>query len=327
MWAAIIGISFGLVIAFGAWRVRSSVSLKADIATTPSPAPAPGQVRIAIDKPGNLDVITESPTSISGITKPLTWIVVSTDKEDYLAQSRDDGTFSLDIDLSPGLNHIKASSLNTQGSVSSEDILAVYSASFKGNPATPNTTSVNESSDSAVAMKFAEAGNPPKAYIGTVTDIVDSTIQIKSTDSQIQQIATTNKEISVVNTKGSSNKTVKLTDIAIGDFIVAMGFPDGNDVLDAQRILVTDSPLKSQITVAIKNVKDVSKKSLTLSSSNGDSEDTFTPDKNTSLQSYVDGKIKSAKMTDFSKSDMVITVSDTTGTPALSRSIFNLGNQ
>lgn len=303
LWAIIIGVSFGLVIAFGAWRVRSSVSLKADNpAVTPSPAPVPGQLKIAINKPGNLDVVTESPTGVTGITKPLTWVVVSTDKEDYITQSQNDGTFSLDIDLSPGLNHIKASSLNTQGSVSSQDILAVYSEFFKDGTATPSAV-------------FA------KAYIGTVTDIVDSTIQIKSTDSQIQQIATTNKEISVVNTKGSSNKAVKLTDIAIGDFIVAMGFIDGQDVLDAQRILVTDSPVKSQISVAIQNVEEVTKKSLKLS------EGSFTPDKNTTVQVYSDGKIKSAKITDFSESDKVITVSDTTGTPALSRSIFNLGKE
>lgn len=327
IWAAIIGISFGLVIAFGAWRVRSSVTPKSDLTVaTPSPAPAPGQLRIAINKPNNLDVVTEVPTNVTGITNPLTWVVVSTDSEDYLTQSQNDGSFSIDVDLSPGLNHIKASSVNAQGSSVSQDILTVYSSSFKENLATSESSENNTSSESALTLKLAKAGNPPKAYIGTVTDIIDSTIQIKSTDSQIQQIATNSQDLSVVNSKGSTNKSVKLTDIAIGDFIVAMGYIDGNEVLDAQRILITDSPLKSQIAISMQNVKEVSKKALTLSPAGGAEENIFTPDKNTTMESYSAGKVKSVKITDFSKSDLVITVSDTTGQPSLPRAIFNLGN-
>jgi len=321
VWAGVIGISFGLIIAFGAWRVRTSVATKEDGKPVPTATPQslPGQFKITINKPDNFDVVTESPTNISGITKPLTWVVISTDEDDYLTQSGNDGVFSVDVDLTPGLNRLKATSVNIQGNVSSQDILAVYSASFQ--------TNATDDANNTVAQKLAQSANPPKAYIGTVTDIADSTIQIKSTDSQIQQIETGTFDITVVNTKGTSNKTVKLTDIAIGDFIIAMGYVDKNDVLNTQRILIADSTAKTNIGVSMHNVDAVTKKTLTLSPTNGDEPQTITPDKNTSIESYSDGKIRSIKITDISKSDRMITVSDITGSPALSRSLFDLGSE
>ncbi len=328
VWAGAIGILFGLVIAFGAWRLRSSIIQK-DVSPAPteSPMPAVGRAKILINKPNNLSVVTESPTNISGITNALTWVIISTDDSDYLTQSQNDGSFALDVDLSPGLNHIKATSVNAQGELSSQDILAVYSSSFKESFATPEVSTEASEIEKSVALKMAQTANPPKSYIGTITDITDSTIQIKSTDSQIQQISTETDDISVVNTKGTSNKTIKITDIAIGDFIIAMGYVDGNEVLDAQRILVADSPVKSEINISMQKVESVSKKTLTVSPVGGGDSSTVTPDKNTSIQVFSDGKIKNAKITDISESDLVITVSDVTGSPTLCRSIFGLGSK
>ena len=314
LWAGVIGISFGLIIGFGAWRVRSSMTPKDAPTPTPNTQAGIGQFMIAVNKPENFDVVTSSSMGVSGITKPSTLVIISTEKGDYLTESLGDGTFSKEVDLVSGINNIKVSSVNMQGNVATQEIVAIYSASFQ--------TPTDE--DETVAQKIAQAGNPPKAYIGTVTDIADSTIQMKTTDRQIQQIETGGSGIVVVNTKGTNNKTVKLTDIAIGDFIVAMGYVDGDDVLDAQRILVTDSPVETKISVSIRKVNDVTKKSLTLVSENEGQATTITPDKNTSIESFSDGKIKEIKLSDISSSDTVVVVSDTTGTPALTRALFNL---
>jgi hypothetical protein len=171
----------------------------------------------------------------------------------------------------------------------------------------------------------AEASKNPKAYIGTVTDIADSTIQIKTIDSQIQQVDISGNGITVVNIVGTNNKTVKLTDVAIGDFIVAMGYVNGNQVLNAQRILITDPVTEPKISISLSNVTAVSKKSLTVTDVKSGQGSSITPDKNTDLESFANGKETATKITSINKNDLVIYVSDTTGTPAIVRSIFDIG--
>ena len=329
VWAGIIGISFGLVIAFGAWRVRSSVVSKAKPVPTSAPQIGVERNRITIDKPRNLDVIIASPFTVSGITKPLTWVVISAENVDYLTQSADDGTFSANIEPKAGVNHIKVTSVNTQGDESSQEVLAVYSSSFQSESSTDTKDSekTDSETDKEVALRVSQAENPPKAYIGTITDISDSTIQIKSADSQIQQIATDKYDVAVVNTKGTTNKTVKLADIAIGDYIVAMGYMDGNDVLDAKRILVSDTTTTTKISVSIQKVDSVTKKSLTVTPTAGGDASTITPNKDSEIMFFSEGKVRDIALSDIAASDTVIVVSDTTGTPVISRSLFNIKHE
>lgn len=326
VWAGIIGILFGVVIGFGVWRVRSKVTLKNEPIPTSSPQSGLGQFKITIDKPENLGVVTESPVSVSGITKSSNWIIVSTDEEDYITKSLEDGTFSVDVDLKAGINHIMASSINLQGNIASQKILSVYSESFQTSTPTPETATSEADIKKAVALKIAQAEKPPRAYIGIVTDIAESTIQIKSTDSQIQQISTNKLDIVVVNVKGTTNKIVKLADIAIGDFIVAMGYIDDNDVLDVQRILIADSPIEPKIGIYLQRVKIVGKNSLDLINIENGESVTITPGRNTVVNSFTEGKLKIIKLSGISESGLIITASDISVSPAIIRSLYNLGS-
>ncbi|QQS39511.1 hypothetical protein IPM62_02775 [Candidatus Woesebacteria bacterium] len=99
-----------------------------------------------------------------------------------------------------------------------------------------------------VQEKLEEAKNKAKAYIGTITDITDTTIQIKDAQGEIQQISS-NDDAMYVKTNGSSSK-ISLDDVAIGDYIVAMGFKNGTSVLSASRILITSvEPDLMKVTV------------------------------------------------------------------------------
>lgn len=318
LWVGIIGITFGLIIGFGVWRIKSALPSKEQAKPTSTPLAKSGQLKIAIDKPENFSVSTDSPITVSGITKTLTWVVVSTGNKDYLVKSQADGSFSVDVEIDSGINFIKTISVEGSESIQ-QKVLVIYSPSFQtmAPSASPKADSSESSADAeikkAVALKLSQVENSPKAYIGTVTDIADSTIQIKSMDSQIQQIETGKYEVGVVNTKGSVNKNVKVSDIAIGDFIVAMGYVDGNDVLDVTRILVANVPAETQISVSTKKVSKVSTKSLTL-----ESDETITPGKNIFIN---------APLSTFSVSDPVIVVSDITGSPSIVRSLFNLNKK
>ncbi len=331
LWAGIIGISFGLIIGFGVWRVKSKISQKNILAPSPTPqANLKGQLKIALNKPEDYSVTTESVITVSGITKSSSWVVASNETNDFITKAGNDGTFLLDVDLKSGVNILKVTSLNNQSETSTEKVLVVYSPSFQ--TSTPSPTSDSKSFeassesdiDKAVALKVAQVGNNPKAYIGTVTDITDTTIQIKSMNSQIQQIETGNNDVNVVDSKGTTTKIVKLTDIAIGDFIVAMGYVDGDEVLDVQRILITNTLTETQITTSIKKVVKEGTKSIEVIETDGSTQ-TITPGKNTEIYSYLEGKTTSIKLSSITENEYVIVVSDTTGTPSITRSIFDIG--
>ncbi len=264
VWAAIIGISFGLVIAFGVWRVNASLKPKG-ISTqkTPQPHAKNSEFQIVLDKPQNNDVVAQGTTAVSGITKPLSWTTVSGETDDYIVQADEQGVFSQNVSLISGVNQIKLTAFDTQGAQSVGKVLVVYSSAFQTKTTAlqgPDATS-EASIRQKVEAKIEELLNKPKAYIGTVTDITDSTIQIKTTDSQIKQISTAENGITVIKTT-PTNKTVKLTDIGIGDFIVAMGYVNSSSVLSAQRILVTDPITEPKVTATIGKISDIDKKAI-----------------------------------------------------------------
>lgn len=323
IWVIGVGIVIGLIFAFGVYRINSSLP-KPTPSATPNPVGGPQEFTITLDKPDNGDVITENSVTVTGITKSQSYVVLSGESGDYISQTDATGIFSQDVVLTAGVNQIKVTAFDTTGTQSSQKVIVVYSSSFQVQTIpTPDANSTSESDIRArVEQKVAAALNQPKAYLGTVTDISDSTIQIKDAASQIEQVSTGSDSITVVNQIGTNNKTIKLTDIAIGDFIVAMGYVNSNAVLTAQRILVTNPITEPKINVYMANVTDTSKKSLDVTQLPNGNRDTVTPDKNTDIESYSNGKSSVAKFASITEGDKIIYILDSTGTPAVVRSIF-----
>lgn len=83
----------------------------------------------------------------------------------------------------------------------------------------------------------------PRALVGTLTEITDSTLQIKTKAGEIA-LASTDEETSFVRLVRGRRSQVSFEDLVLGDFTVVMGFRNGNDVLEARRIITYDtSPL------------------------------------------------------------------------------------
>jgi len=308
VWASIIGITFGLVIAFGVWRINSSLKSKATKTEgTPLPQGNP-EFKIALNKPENDDVVTESAVAISGITKPRAILTFSGEDDDYIVSSGESGVFEEEVNLIPGVNQIKMTAFDPAGAQSTEKVLVVFSSSFKERSVpspSPDDSATGESDiRQKVAQKVADAMNRPKAYIGVVTDIADSTIQIKNQKSEIKQIAVSKDEATVANTVKGANKTVKLADIAIGDFIVAMGYINGNSVLSAQRILITDPVTEPTVVVAAGKGADIM------------------ASKNTLVFLFKDGKVTKSKASNIGDGDKVIYVTQSEGEKTSTRTVF-----
>ncbi|KKS95085.1 MAG: hypothetical protein UV71_C0012G0006 [Microgenomates group bacterium GW2011_GWC1_43_13] len=329
IWVVVIGITFGLIIAFGVWRVNSSLEGPKSDGPTPTPDSQNSEVefKITLSAPENNDVVTVSPVTVSGITKPLTWIVASGEAEDYILQSDDKGIFTQDVALEPGINRIGIAAFDPAGSQSVQKVLVVYSSVFQLKTATSplqDAASGSSAIREKVAQKVAAAMDQPKAYLGVVTDITSSTIQIKNPESQIEQIAIGTDGISVVNAKGTTSKAVKLSDIAIGDFIVAMGYVNGDGVLKAQRILITDPLEDSGLKAFIGKVVKTTVKTITVTDAAKGEESIITPGKNTVIKTFAGGKTVSVKMASIETDDLIIYVMDTSGTSPFVRSIFGI---
>lgn len=220
--AVLAGGALGLVIAYGAWRTNAALQKKDNSAisvsssSTPSSSPTEN-FQIALAKPLDMSVITTGTTTVSGITRAKSTVVISGEDSDDISTASDSGTFSRDIDLTAGSNQLKVFAFDNDGNEVNAKATVVYSSQFQ----TPQGI----------------------FYMGTVTDINNSTIQIKNTSSDIQQITASKDGVTYVKTTGNNVKEVKSTDLAIGDFIIGMGTKDGNNVLVATRILISD-PVK-----------------------------------------------------------------------------------
>jgi len=145
-------------------------------------------------------------------------------------------------------------------------------ATFAQETSTDEANSVRDN----VQKKVEEARIIPFAYIGTVTDIAEQTIQInkfifsktKEDAGEIQQISV-DEENTVFVKVTKSTTFVKFSDLAIGDFIIAMGFKNGNGVLEGKRILITTSVELTTRKAIFGEPSEITKRSLTLTASTG----------------------------------------------------------
>jgi hypothetical protein len=273
-------------------RVNSTLKPKGETTeATPAAETKVSEFKITLDKPENEDVVTTDSITVSGITKPKSTVIISAEEDDYITQSNDQGLFSDEVDLTSGVNQIRVTAFDETSTQSTQKVLVVYSSAFE-----------EKGED-----RIEKAANKPKAYLGTVTDITDSTIQVRTMSSEIRQISTS-PEVVVVKTD-PSNKVVKLEDIAIGDFIVAMGYKNGNQVLSSQRILITPAVTEPTITIAKGKGSDI------------------TPTKTAVVLSFINGEVAKSNLSSIEDETGIISVTTEVKEKPSVRTVFILSPQ
>lgn len=98
-----------------------------------------------------------------------------------------------------------------------------------------------------------------RAVVGTLKDIAQTslTIQVKDKASQLASIG--DKTVFLRN-----GKSAKQSDLAIGDYILAMGYPGDGNVLDARRVVALDKqPPKTEYIIAAGSVIKINTTSKT----------------------------------------------------------------
>ena len=306
------GLILGLIIAFGIWRVNKTVTSSdqqqtSNIEVTPSPTTS---FSITMANVEDLDVVTKTPFLINGITKPNSKVTISTEEKDYILDSQKDGSFEKEIELIAGLNEIVIKAFDQNGDSAETKLKVVYSSEFSkymeekvSNEEEETATDEAESIVKKVEEKVSNVLKNPKAYVGTITDISESTYQIKNEEGEIQQISF-NEETSFVKIDKTS-KAITSSDVAIGDSIIAMGLKNGNQVLEGKRILVTDSPEESLRDIYFTKITDFGKNQITANKIGGQEEIVFTVDSNTDYILIKDGKSSVTKLSNLEEDDIV----------------------
>jgi len=222
--------------------------------------------------PNDNQVVAESEIEITGATNPNSIVVVSTQNDNYVMQANKDGSFTTNASLKAGINQILITSFNQENQKTSKLINVIYSSSFFSEQEL--TSTVGDSTESGeilrqkVQEKLKQISNSPTAFIGTITDKQESTLQLDTfvfdTTSQnannIAQVAITDQTEFV----GLKNE-IQFGDLAIGDFVTAMGYvTNGNKVLEAKRIVVSTPPILLAVKVNIGQISAIVGKKATL---------------------------------------------------------------
>lgn len=158
-----------------------------------------------------------------------------------------------------------------------------------------------------VQQKVEQVLKNPKAYLGTVTDISGSTLQIKTESGEIKQISVKEEEVIVIKT-GKTNKEVKLSDIAIGDFTVAMGYKNGNGVLDGRRILITSPLVLPSRRTYLGIITKVAKNLVTIKTVKDGQEIEITPATGISVTTTSSGKTTNVKFSSLEEGNKILAV-------------------
>lgn len=255
LFAIIAGIFVGLVVAFGVWRTNSVLQDKNGVSqenesTTREETPKTNGSGLTIASHEEGDVVSESPIAISGITKPNSWVAVSGENEDYIVKANESGSFRVDVELTGGVNQLLYLAVDeASGETIRHKQTIVYSTEFEEqleDITSTETTSQEEATDEGdpirerVKEKVEAARRNPKAYIGSITDKTENTLQLRNGQGEIKLVSVSIDETSIVTVDDTTTDT-SFDEVAIGDFVVAMGFANENNVLEAIRVLLTET--------------------------------------------------------------------------------------
>lgn len=189
-------------------------------------------------------------------------------------------------------------------------------AQISSTSASPKTTATptpqaESSSTSAVRDKVRQTiqnlSHKAKAVIGTLDQISDSTLQIKNPQGKLSQVATQN-DTSYSKVSGSKKTDIKFTDLAIGDFIAALGYRNGNDILSAKRVIVFDKEPQNSNRAFWASVDNNSKGVIRVALKNDDSW-TVETTKKIQVLTKTEGKIiQDGKIDDLIGGDRIIAI-------------------
>lgn len=167
----------------------------------------------------------------------------------------------------------------------------------------------------AVKEKVREKLNEVKkgqkrAFVGEITEITNSTLALKNEKGERQAKITDDATII-----GKGKQKIEFEDLEIGNFVIAMGYLDENNILQTQRLVVTNKPEVPVREAAFGKVTNISstetEKIITVKNEKKDMIYTVEITSKTKITKKIEGKMEQVEFKDIEIDDKLVAV----GTP------------
>lgn len=287
--AIILGSAIGVGVAFGLWKFSRSGKMPTtkqvnSVSQNTSTHGSPETTNeFAIVTPADFSVIRDGSATITGLANSNAVIVAQADEVSF-AKANSSGEFSLELPLSSGLNKISVFSFE------------------KGQPAKKLTLTLIHST--------ALPGSADTAYtslLGTITDVTDDNLQIRGDNGEIKQLAITS-DTTFVKIIDDADE-IEFSDIAIGDYIAALGTLNSN-VMSVSRILVTTAPDESEITSVSGTIETLSSSEFLVKSHETGESVSIDATKGAKTYSAKEDEISSSRLSTADEGDEIIIIGE-----------------
>jgi hypothetical protein len=144
--AILLGLAVGLIITYGLYRVRTSISQPPvaeldQLATSAASLNEPPQTTITILNPEEGAVLTNRSLRVTGASTPDSYIVLFVNDTDHVSTTDPTGNFSFEVVLDTGVNVLRVHVVDTEGTTTTEERVVVVSSIFQDGVAPEASTS------------------------------------------------------------------------------------------------------------------------------------------------------------------------------------------
>lgn len=258
--AIFFGSILGIMVAFGVWRANSALKngneqkRAQNTQEVTNKSEGNNNFELSIQKPQDRYAFGQDLTDITGITKSGAYVAISSERNDDIILTNG-GEFEYEIGLDGGINDIFIFAFDDKEIVS-DSLLLLYSSSLDIGD------TQNDSAEDLIEKRKNAAANPFISLLGTITDITENSMQIQ-TEKGIKQISLA-ENTTYANIIDSA-KEVEFSDLAIGDNVIAIGRINDDEILNAERILVSSKYTQASRKAVLGSVKEISRSNLIIS--------------------------------------------------------------
>jgi hypothetical protein len=262
--AIIFGSLLGVLVAFGVWRANTALRQNKLEATNNQQQNTnnnevkqepenDSDISLTIQRPENGYAFGEDSATLSGLVNGEALVAISSEKNDTILIPSDK-EFEYDVSLLGGINDIFIYAFD-ENNIADNNLALVYSSKLDIGDVN------NDNIDDLIEKRKELASNPFVFYLGTITDITENSMQIQTSDG-IKQVSLSQATSYANVTDGS--REVEFADLAIGDYIIAIGRVDKDDILECERVLVSEKYQQSSRKAVIGTVSDITSKEITI---------------------------------------------------------------
>lgn len=136
IFAVLVGALLGVTLIIGIKRLNTGVSTNPETAdhnlgSEEVDQTSPEKIFLAISKPLEKEVLTQSPSIISGVSLANSWIVLISEDEEQITKTDQNGEFNFEKDLTGGINKFRLTAFDGDGNKISKDLTLIFTSQLK----------------------------------------------------------------------------------------------------------------------------------------------------------------------------------------------------